>query len=299
MNTKYASSFVRRQDMLGDDFEIFYYDNADSYGISAHSHDFYELYCLLSGDVDILVDGRRYTPRRGSLLLIAPGELHRPEYPPPVRSVDNRDATEPASAGLAAPEPRSKDDVATPQATDAQAAPETAETKAEAAPATHALIAAPVTLPTVDVPGMPKSDVATEDKTGAVQAASTGPSASGIEIPQAIGPAALRDAAAAGDAKALFEVGSRYAEARGVREDMATAAKWYGEAAERGFAPAEYRIGNFYEKGIGVERDIAKSKEWYRRAAEKGNASAMHNLAVLFTMGADGAADNDAEHTEG
>ncbi len=217
-----------------------------------------------------------------------------PADAPPVRSVDNRDATEPASAGLAAPEPRSKDDVATPQATDAQAAPETAETKAEAAPATHALIAAPVTLPTVDVPGMPKSDVATEDKTGAVQAASTGPSASGIEIPQAIGPAALRDAAAAGDAKALFEVGSRYAEARGVREDMATAAKWYGEAAERGFAPAEYRIGNFYEKGIGVERDIAKSKEWYRRAAEKGNASAMHNLAVLFAMGADGAADNDA-----
>ena len=88
MNTKYVSSFVRRQDMLGDDFEIFYYDNADSYGISAHSHDFYELYCLLSGDVDILVDGRRYTPRRGSLLLIAPGELHRPEYPPPVRSVE-------------------------------------------------------------------------------------------------------------------------------------------------------------------------------------------------------------------
>lgn len=239
------------------------------------------------------------TPLSQAPVSAAAPALPIPADAPPVRSVDDKDSLEPASAGLGSPEvqapepkasePKAKDDMVSAQPTDA--AP-------EAKAATHALIAAPVTLPTVDVPGMPKSDVATEDKTGAVQPASASASgnasANGIEIPQAIGPVALRDAAAAGDAKALFEIGSRYAEARGVREDMATAAKWYGEAAERGFAPAEYRIGNFYEKGIGVERDIAKSKEWYRRAAEKGNASAMHNLAVLFAMGADGAADNDA-----
>lgn len=210
-----------------------------------------------------------------------------PADAPPVRSVDHKDLAQPGS----------KDDLVAPQTADAQAAPEAVETaKADPAPAAPALIAAPVTLPTVDVPGMVKSNVSTEDKTGAVSPdeTATNPAAGTIEIPQTVGPAALRDAAAAGDAKALFEIGSRYAEARGVKEDMVAAAKWYGEAAERGFAPAEYRIGNFYEKGIGVERDIAKSKEWYRRAAEKGNASAMHNLAVLFAMGADGAADNDA-----
>ena len=88
MNSKYLSSFVTRQDMLSKDFEIFFYNDAASDGIAAHSHDFYELYCLLSGDVDVLVDGRRYTPRPGSLLLIAPGELHRPEYPAPAHSVE-------------------------------------------------------------------------------------------------------------------------------------------------------------------------------------------------------------------
>ena len=207
-----------------------------------------------------------------------------PADAPPVRSVD-KDLAEPGS----------KDELVAPQTADAQVAPEVVETaKADPAPATPALIAAPVTLPTVDVPGMAKSSVSTGDTTGAVAPAEASATAGTIEVPQAVGPVALRDAAAAGDAKALFEIGSRYAEARGVKEDMVAAAKWYGEAAERGFAPAEYRIGNFYEKGIGVERDIAKSKEWYRRAAEKGNASAMHNLAVLFAMGADGAADNDA-----
>lgn len=88
MNSRYITSFETRQDMLTEDFEIFFYNDAASDGIAAHSHDFYELYCLLSGDVDVLVDGRRYTPRPGSLLLIAPGELHRPEYPMPARSVE-------------------------------------------------------------------------------------------------------------------------------------------------------------------------------------------------------------------
>lgn len=234
-------------------------------------------------------------PAKQAPALEAPA-LPIPADAPPVRSVDNKDLPEPASpelkskADLAAKDPIVKDEFDEPQAAEAPSAPEAVE--ATTAPAAPALIAAPVTLPTVDVPGIAKPTVS-EDNTGAIAPAPAN-TAGTIEVPPVVGPVALRDAAAAGDAKALFEIGSRYAEARGVKEDMATAAKWYGEAAERGFAPAEYRIGNFYEKGIGVERDIAKSKEWYRRAAEKGNASAMHNLAVLFAMGADGAADNDA-----
>ena len=47
-------------------------------------------------------------------------------------------------------------------------------------------------------------------------------------------------------------------------------------------------------KGIGVERDVKKAKTWYQLAAAQGNASAMHNLAVLFAMGTDGAADNES-----
>jgi len=115
-----------------------------------------------------------------------------------------------------------------------------------------------------------------------------------LPVPEGIGPAALRDAAAAGNPKAMFVVASRYAEGDGVPQDMEKAALWYEKAATLGLAPAEYRIGNFYEKGIGVSRDIAKAEDWYEKAATQGNASAMHNLAVLYAMGADGKTDNTA-----
>ena len=136
-----------------------------------------------------------------------------------------------------------------------------------------------------------------DDSTGAVsstQPATPEPAVAAADIPAAIGPDALRDAAAKGDAKALFEIGSRYADGQGVKEDMAEAAKWYEKAAEGGLAVAQYRIGNFYEKGIGVKRDIQKAKTWYQLSAEQGNASAMHNLAVLFAMAADGVTDNQS-----
>lgn len=114
------------------------------------------------------------------------------------------------------------------------------------------------------------------------------------DIPEEIGPEALRLAAQEGDPKALFEIGNRYAEGRGVEQDMAVAASWYEAAADQGLAPAQYRTGNMYEKGIGVERDVAKAKTWYQLAATQGNASAMHNLAVLFAMGAGGTPDNES-----
>ena len=113
-----------------------------------------------------------------------------------------------------------------------------------------------------------------------------------LPVPEGIGPAALRNAAAAGNPNAMFVVATRYAEGDGVARDMEKAAIWYEKAANIGFAPAEYRIGSFYEKGTGVARDIAKAKEWYEKAAKQGNASAMHNLAVLYAMGADGKTDD-------
>ncbi|HVW57340.1 MAG TPA: peptidoglycan-binding protein [Rhizobiaceae bacterium] len=115
-----------------------------------------------------------------------------------------------------------------------------------------------------------------------------------LPVPEGIGPAPLRDAAAAGDPKAMFVVATRYAEGDGTAQDMKKAALWYEKAANLGLAPAEYRIGNFYEKGTGVARDIAMAKDWYEKAAKQGNASAMHNLAVLYAMGADGKTDNAA-----
>lgn len=109
--------------------------------------------------------------------------------------------------------------------------------------------------------------------------------------PEAVGPMALRNAAAKGDPAAAFIIGVKYTEGDGIDADLSEAAKWYQKAADKGLAPAQYRLASLYEKGRGVDQDIAKAKEWYSRAAEAGNAKAMHNLAVLYAEGSESAPD--------
>jgi localization factor PodJL len=111
------------------------------------------------------------------------------------------------------------------------------------------------------------------------------------DLPPAIGPERLREAAGAGDPVAAFEVAARYADGRGAAADLPAAVAWYRQAAEAGLAPAQYRLGSIYEKGMGVPVDPAAAQDWYRRAAEAGNVKAMHNLAVLHAEGVGGAPD--------
>ena len=63
--------------MRRDDFEIFFRRDAAPGKIALHAHDFYELYCPMDGQMDFIVQDCRYKLEPGSLLLIAPGELHR------------------------------------------------------------------------------------------------------------------------------------------------------------------------------------------------------------------------------
>jgi localization factor PodJL len=109
--------------------------------------------------------------------------------------------------------------------------------------------------------------------------------------PQAIGPAALRYAAAGGDPAAQFEVATRFAEGKGVAQDYKQALAWYQRAASRGHASAQFRMAAYFERGIGVAVDLERAKVWYGRAAEQGHARAMHNLAVL-AIGRDQATAN-------
>jgi localization factor PodJL len=104
-------------------------------------------------------------------------------------------------------------------------------------------------------------------------------------LPDAIGGAALRNAALKGDASAAFEVGVRYAEGKGVPSNYDEAAKWYDRAAQAGVVPAMFRLGTLYEKGLSVKKDLDTAQRYYMQAAERGNAKAMHNLAVLDADG--------------
>lgn len=105
------------------------------------------------------------------------------------------------------------------------------------------------------------------------------------QLPEAVGNAALRDAALKGNPGAAFEIGLRYAEGKGVQVNFDEAAKWYERAAQGDIVPAMFRLGTLYEKGLGVPKDANIAGRYYRQAAERGNAKAMHNLAVLEADG--------------
>ncbi len=111
------------------------------------------------------------------------------------------------------------------------------------------------------------------------------------ELPDAIGPEALRIAAASGDPKAQYEIARRFGAAQGVEKDDVEALAWLERAAAQDLAPAQYRLGSMYEKGIGTERDASVARAWYERAAAQGNARAMHNIGVLYAEGAFGEAN--------
>lgn len=149
----------------------------------------------------------------------------------------------------------------------------------------------PPALPTdgfAPVPAVTSAPLSSEATAGtpAASAASAMPA-----LPDAVGPKALRDAAAGGNPLAAFEVASRFADGHDVPQDFAAAIAWYRRAAEAGLAPAQYRLGSLYEKGTGTARDAKTAAEWYAKAAALGNAKAMHNLAVINAEGSLGAPD--------
>ena len=77
-----AQRFDPRQEMHADTFEVFHYKEPRPEGVEVHHHDFYEVYYLLSGQVEYWVEGRIITLKPGDVLLIGPMELHRPMIGP-------------------------------------------------------------------------------------------------------------------------------------------------------------------------------------------------------------------------
>ena len=73
-----SQRFDPRQTMRSDTFEVFHYREPRPNTVEVHHHDFYEVYYLLSGEVEYWVDGRIIRMQKGDLLLINPLELHRP-----------------------------------------------------------------------------------------------------------------------------------------------------------------------------------------------------------------------------
>ena len=68
--------FNTRQYMLSKDYEIYYYSDIHMQGTGMHTHDYYEFYIFIAGDVSIVIGKNTYKLSTGDLVLIPPGMPH-------------------------------------------------------------------------------------------------------------------------------------------------------------------------------------------------------------------------------
>ncbi|NLK22271.1 MAG: AraC family transcriptional regulator [Epulopiscium sp.] len=80
MKKNLQSSFNTRQYMLSKDFEIYYYSDSQLPPVAPHSHDYYEFYFFLEGNMEINIAGHRYPIKPGDFFLIPPGTNHYPSF---------------------------------------------------------------------------------------------------------------------------------------------------------------------------------------------------------------------------
>ena len=78
MKKNLQSAFSTRQYMLSKDFEIYYYNDTKLKPVKSHSHNYYEFYFFLGGDVSIHIAEKEYPLSNGDMILIPPGVRHSP-----------------------------------------------------------------------------------------------------------------------------------------------------------------------------------------------------------------------------
>lgn len=84
MKKSLSMEFIARQYMTSGRYEIFYYNDRDRKPprVDRHTHDFYEFYFFLEGDVTYEIGEAQYRLTPGDCLLIPPGLSHRPLFGP-------------------------------------------------------------------------------------------------------------------------------------------------------------------------------------------------------------------------
>ncbi|NDL66943.1 AraC family transcriptional regulator [Anaerotalea alkaliphila] len=70
-------AYSSRQHMLGENYEIYHYLDQRMHGVELHHHDFYEVYLLVSGDLDFLIEGQTYRLNPGDIVLLDTRDLHQ------------------------------------------------------------------------------------------------------------------------------------------------------------------------------------------------------------------------------
>ncbi len=76
MKGNLRSAFNTRQYMQSKDFEAFYYSDLHFQTLPAHTHDYYEFYLFLEGDLDLEISGHARPLYPGDMVLVPPGVSH-------------------------------------------------------------------------------------------------------------------------------------------------------------------------------------------------------------------------------
>ncbi len=77
MKKRYRSEFNTRQNMMKDNYEIYYYSDSHFQSVSPHKHDYYEFYFPAAGKIEMEITGTRTPLSNRSVVIIPPGTIHR------------------------------------------------------------------------------------------------------------------------------------------------------------------------------------------------------------------------------
>lgn len=72
--------YTKRQSMIEPDYEVYRYRSTYMNEVELHHHDFYEVYLLLRGRIEYIVENKIYRMRPGDWMLCSPLELHQARH---------------------------------------------------------------------------------------------------------------------------------------------------------------------------------------------------------------------------
>ena len=76
LREEFRTDFTSRQHMIADEFEIYYYSDKEFTPSGSHSHNYYEFYFFIEGDIDFLIGDQSYHLIPGDMVIVPPGIKH-------------------------------------------------------------------------------------------------------------------------------------------------------------------------------------------------------------------------------
>ena len=74
---KLRSDFAKRQYMVKQDFEVYYYSDVSFQNVQPHAHGYYEFYFPVSDGIDMEIGGKKLSLNRNCAVLVPPKIMHR------------------------------------------------------------------------------------------------------------------------------------------------------------------------------------------------------------------------------